>query len=168
MVNRKVLALFFRHCAKLRPVTCNPKTTSMKFNTENNKKIEFRYLLVGNIIDEHFYGENNELKSGTKHFRPGAKVYLIPEYGGMGHEKIPVIGLQRFKRKKRIKIEVTIDSKLIKNVRVKKTYDIKLIEIISENYFYSYFNQQENEFERLNDFAKSISEKNKEILPFVD
>jgi hypothetical protein len=137
----------------------------MKFNTEKNKKIEFRYLLVGNIIDEHFYGENNELKSGTKHFRPGAKVYLIPEYGGMGHEKIPIIGLPR---KKRIKIKVTIDSKLIKNVRVKKTYDTKLIEIINENYFYSYLNKQENEFEMLEDFAKSISEKNKEILPFVD
>lgn len=137
----------------------------MTINEENNHQIEFRYLLVGNIIGEHFYGENKELISGTKHFREGAKIYLIPEYGGMGHEKIPVIGLPRKKRKK---IQVIIDSQLIKNVRVKKTYDIKLIEKIKENYFYTNFNKLENEFELLNEFAKSINENNKEILKNID
>ncbi|MGN0003926.1 MAG: hypothetical protein ACI35V_10870 [Sphingobacterium composti] len=133
----------------------------MKVYEENKTEIVFRYLLVGNIIDEHFYGENKDIKSGTKHFRAGAKVYLIPEYGGMGHEKIPVIGLPRKNRKK---IEVLIDSKMIKNVRVKKTYNSKLIEKIKENHFYSYFNKHENELEILNDFAISINENNKEIL----
>ena len=83
----------------------------------------------------------------------------------MGHEKIPVIGLPRKKRKK---IQVIIDSQLIKNVRVKKTYDIKLIEKIKENYFYTNFNKLENEFELLNEFAKSINENNKEILKNID
>ena len=137
----------------------------MTINEENNHQIEFRYLLVGNIIGEHFYRENKELIRGTKHFREVAKIYLIPEYGGMGHEKIPVIGLPRKKRKK---IQVIIDSQLIKNVRVKKTYDIKLIEKIKENYFYTNFNKLENEFELLNEFAKSINENNKEILKNID
>lgn len=137
----------------------------MKTYEENNKEIKFRYLLVGNIIDKHFYGENKEIRSGTKHFRAGAKIYLIPEYGGMGHESIPVIGLPRKKRKK---IEVTINSKMIKNVRVKKTYNSKLIERIKENHFYSHFNEFENEFEMLNDFAKSINDNNKEISTSID
>ena len=54
---------------------------------------EFEFCLVGNIIDKHYYGENKEIKHGNKQFRSGAKVYIFPEFGGMGHENIKVIGL---------------------------------------------------------------------------
>ncbi len=35
---------------------------------------EFLWCIVGNIVDDHFYGEQKKIKSGTKQFRPGAKV----------------------------------------------------------------------------------------------
>jgi len=56
---------------------------------------EFEYCLVGNIVEKRYFGENKEIKRGTKHFRGGAKVYIFPQFGGCGHENIEVIGLQR-------------------------------------------------------------------------
>lgn len=101
-----------------------------EYNEEKKTNIKFHYVLVGNIIDKHYYGENKEIKSGTKHFRAGAKVYLFPTYGGMGHENMPVYGLAR---KTKRKITVVIRSNMIKNVRIKKVYEAKLCTKIKEN-----------------------------------
>ena len=76
---------------------------NIKNEIVENSKEEFRYILLGNIIDKHYYGEGKEIRSGTKQFRAGAKVYLFPEYGGMGHEAMPVYGLPR-KSWKKIKL----------------------------------------------------------------
>lgn len=123
----------------------------------SNKNVEeFRYILVGNIIDKHRYGENKKIRSGTKHFRAGAKVYLLPEYGGNGHTHIPVYGLPRKSRKK---IHIVIRSSMIKNVRVKKTFDPKLIEKIDDNFFYDNFDNNET---GLQGFADSMNENQKE------
>lgn len=95
---------------------------------------EFEWCLVGNIIDKHLYGENKEIRSGTKHFRAGAKVYCLLEYGGMGHERIRVIGLPRRSQKM---IDIVIDAALIKNMRLQKVYQPLLIEKIQSNSYYS-------------------------------
>ena len=44
------------------------------FNDENEKK--WVWCLVGNIVENHEYGESKERIIGTKHFRLGAKVYM--------------------------------------------------------------------------------------------
>lgn len=123
---------------------------------ENEK--EFRYVLVGNIIDKHFFGDKKEIKSGTKHFRAGAKVYLFPEYGGIAHEKIPVYGLPKksFRR-----ITIVISSNLIKNTRVKKTYDPILIDKIDRTFFYS--DEGNDGLENLNRFAETFIKNNIEL-----
>lgn len=90
---------------------------------------EFLWCIVGNIVDDHFYGEQKEVKSGTKHFRPGAKVYCIPEFGGMAHETIRVIGKPRGSIRM---INVIIPTKRIKNFRLQKVYSDSLFEKISE------------------------------------
>ena len=132
--------------------------TDINIDIKNKLVEEFRYILVGNIIDKHHYGENKEIKSGTKQFRAGAKVYLLPEYGGMGHEAMPVYGLPRKSWKK---IKIVIRSEMIKNVRVKKTFDPKMIELVSNNHFYSYFGNDEA---GLNRYADSMNKDNKEII----
>ncbi|MBX7206106.1 MAG: hypothetical protein K1X81_11850 [Bacteroidia bacterium] len=131
---------------------------NIKNEIVENSKEEFRYILLGNIIDKHYYGEGKEIRSGTKQFRAGAKVYLFPEYGGMGHEAMPVYGLPRKSWKK---IKIVIRSEMIKNVRVKKTYDLKLIEMITNNHFYNFLGNDES---GLNIFADSMNENNKEII----
>ena len=132
--------------------------TDISTNIKNNSSEEFRYILVGNIIDKHYYGEDKEIKSGTKHFRAGAKVYLLPEYGGMGHEDMPVYGQPRKSWKK---IKIIIRSVMIKNVRVKKTFDQKIIDMVTNNHFYSYFG---SDGVGLNSFADSMNKNNKEIV----
>ena len=103
------------------------------FKTKNE---DFRYVLVGNIIDKHIYGPDKIIKRGTKHFRPGAKVILFPEFGGNGHIHIPVYGLPRKSRKK---ILVVIRSSMIKNVRVKKTFSPGLINKVDKSFYYDHF-----------------------------
>ncbi len=122
---------------------------------------EFRYILVGNIIDKHYSGVEKEIKRGTRLFRPGAKVFLLPKYGGNGHTDIPVYGLPRRTGRK---IEIVIRGDMIKNVRVKKTFDPKLIAKIDAGFFYDYF---DNDEASLQTFADSMNANrvidNKEI-----
>ena len=132
--------------------------TNIKDDIRDDPGEEFRFILVGNIIDKHYYGENKEIRSGTKHFRAGAKVYLFPEYGGTEHASMPVYGLPRKSWKK---IKVAIRLVMIKNVRVKKTFDLKLIEMITDTHIYAYLGNNED---RLNEFADSLNKNNKEII----
>jgi hypothetical protein len=92
--------------------------------------LEFVWSLVGNIVEKHEYGENREIRKGSKHFSPGAKVYCIPEFGGMGHENITVIGIPRRSRRH---IKVTISSSLIENWRIKKVYHPHVVKLLDEH-----------------------------------
>ena len=59
------------------------------------QELEWKWCLVGNIVQERDYGENHEVKLGTKHFSPGTKVYCAPGHWGDGGENIVVIGKHR-------------------------------------------------------------------------
>jgi hypothetical protein len=100
---------------------------------ESEESIESEICIIGNIVDKHFYGEQKEIRRGTKHFRPNAKVYCLPEFGGMGHETIVVVGVPR-KTKKFIK--VAIPTKRIKDFKIKAVYKPKIVGYIKENHFY--------------------------------
>lgn len=118
---------------------------------------DFRYILVGNIIDKHYFGEEKIIRSGTKIFRAGAKVFLLLKYGGNGHENIPVYGLPRNRRKK---INITINRRYIKNVRILKTYDPYLIKQVDESYFYDRIS---DDLTVLQSFADWLSENEFEL-----
>ena len=121
---------------------------------------EFEYCLVGNIVEKHYFGQEKDIKYGSKHFRGGAKVFVFPEFGGMGHEQIRVIGLPRKRYKT---IDVVIPSKLITNVRVKKIYQADLKEKIVENsYYLSWKKEGDNELNSMMKFAESFNNYNKE------
>ncbi|QQO07606.1 hypothetical protein [Breznakiella homolactica] len=91
--------------------------------------IEWIYCLVGNIIDQHEFGPDKEIKHGSKHFVPGAKVYCFPYHWDPGHGRIVVIGKPR---KKYSYIKVVISVNFVHNFRLKKVYDK---EIIREMYY---------------------------------
>lgn len=80
---------------------------------------EWQWCLVGNIVGEHEHGENHELKSGTKQFRAGAKVFTNLVYGGTGHESILVIGTPRYSCRY---IEIVIARKYVENFRLQKVF----------------------------------------------
>lgn len=86
---------------------------------EKTQEQKWQWCLVGNIVTEHEYGENHELRFGNKQFRPGAKVYVNLIYGGMGHEKILVIGTPRHSYRY---IEIVIARKNVTNFRLQKVF----------------------------------------------
>lgn len=104
-------------------------------NSTNSKEAEVQpeayWTAVGNIIRERPFGPGGiETRIGTKHFTPGAKVYIIDWYAGMC-ERIVVVGLNR-KSKKFIRL--VIDVKVVENLRPKLCYTPAAIKKIKEHY----------------------------------
>lgn len=92
---------------------------------ENN--IEYEDCFVGNIIGNHYWGEEKIIRSGTKHFTANTKVYCAFVYGGMGNERVIVLG----KRRKSFRmIEVSLGTNYIKNLRMQKVYTPRIINFI--------------------------------------
>lgn len=85
---------------------------------------------IGNIIAERPYGPGGEeMRTGTKHFRPGAKVYIIDWFPGMCYDVV-VIGHHR---KSNRPIKAIIKAKYIENIRVKSCYSIAATRLIKEH-----------------------------------
>jgi len=80
---------------------------------------EWQWCLVGNIAEKNEYGEEHTIKYGNKQFRPNTKVFINLVYGGMGHERILVIGMPRHASKY---IEIVIARKYVCNFRVQKVF----------------------------------------------
>ena len=121
---------------------------------------EFEYCLVGNIVEKRYFGVNKEIRSGTKHFRGGAKVFILPQFGGGGNENTRVIGIPR---KRYSTIDIVIPTKLITNVRVKKIFHPELKKKIEENSYYSWWKREgENEINSIMEFAEFINQYSKE------
>jgi hypothetical protein len=100
-------------------------------SSTNETAPESCWTAVANIIRERHYGPGGEeIRFGTKHFAPGAKVYIIDWYGGMC-QRIIVVGLHR---KSRLYITLTIDVRLVENLRSKVCYDPTVIAKFKEHY----------------------------------
>lgn len=121
---------------------------------KQNENPDFEWCIVANIIDRHYYEEQKKIRRGTKHFRPGAKMYCFPEFGGMGHERIVVRGKPR---KKNHFVEVVIPTNMMKNFRVTKVYEPNLTERILNCGFYQSYNDADDEGEWLDGFGKSLA-----------
>ncbi|WP_378183825.1 hypothetical protein [Aquimarina sp. SS2-1] len=121
---------------------------------------EFEWCIVGNIVDRHFYGVEKEVRRGTKQFRPGAKVYCMPEFGGMAHEEIRVIGKPR---KQNRLINIVMKTKKIKNFRVQKVYNPKIQFDLGSHLYYWKNRRSENEIEHLNEMVKYLNTLTEEL-----
>ena len=90
---------------------------------------ESYWTAVANIVRERPYGPGGaEMRSGTKHFAPGAKVYIIDLFAGTC-ERIAVVGQHRKSKKL---IAIVIDVKVVENLRAKVCYQPAVIEKIKE------------------------------------
>lgn len=89
------------------------------------------WTAVANIVRERPYGPGGaEIRLGTKHFAPGAKVYIIGLFSGTC-ERIIVVGQHR---KAKHLIAIIIDVKLVENLRAKVCYVPAVIAKIQEYY----------------------------------
>ena len=108
------------------------KNTNLTDNKQNEtQEPEWVWGLIGNIVEEHEYGEAHEIRRGTKQFSGGTKVYLSCGHWGDGYENVNVIGKAR---KSRRYIQVVMRRKCITNFRMQKVYKpIVLEKMKSEN-----------------------------------
>ncbi|MBP3268518.1 MAG: hypothetical protein J6M07_09420 [Ruminococcus sp.] len=102
----------------------------------DNTEQEWRWCMVGNIVDTHIYGENHELMHGTKHFRPNAKVYISLSYPGMGNEKVRVIGIPRHSKDY---IEIAILRRYICNFRLQKVFSPAVLRRMKNTDYHMYW-----------------------------
>src|SRR5688500_15445031 len=94
------------------------------------------WCLVGNVVDEHEFGETKEVRRGSKHFTPGTKVYCLPPQWD-GHEKTVVVGLARGSRRW---ITVVMPTFLITGWRAKVVYKPAVLRRLRAGY--KQFNRQ--------------------------
>lgn len=99
--------------------------------TESAKEtLEPVWCIAANIIHERPYGSGGEeTRSGTKHFAPGAKVYIVDFFWGMGGENVSVVGRHR---KSHRYITIIIRSKWLVNWRAELIYSPHVIREVTE------------------------------------
>jgi hypothetical protein len=89
------------------------------------------WCIVANVAGEQLYGENREIKRGTKHFSAGTKVYCFPPLWGDGYEKIKVIGRHRGSRRL---VTMVLPAKRLTNWRVKLVYSPQIVALMKEHW----------------------------------
>jgi len=86
---------------------------------------------TGNIRKECRFGPNgSDRRPGTKHFRGGAKVYVIDAYWGTCHT-VTVVGHHRANGRY---IKINMRAKHIENLSPKIVYSPKVVQLIREHF----------------------------------
>lgn len=115
-----------------------------------------RWCLIGNVVENHEYGEEKEIKTGSKHFRPGAKVYIAPANWGDGYENVIVIGCPRHGKRY---IEVVMRSELIRNFRAGKVYAPAVLKMMEESEYRWWGDTDKERIEELAESWKKVKER---------
>jgi hypothetical protein len=94
-----------------------------------SKSPESAWCVAANVVAERGHGPGGaERRRGTKHFAPGAKVYVYTFFWGMGGERVTVIGRHR---KSRRFIRLTMPARHLANWRAELVYSPYVIRQIS-------------------------------------
>lgn len=114
---------------------------------------EWRWCLVGNIVKEHPFGEEKEIRQGTKQFAPGAKVYCAKSMWGDGYESIGVLGTPRHGKKY---IEIIMERKKIENFRIQKVFKPQVLDIMKQRH-YSWWGNTDKDREVIMQYLKWLN-----------
>ncbi len=118
---------------------------------------EWKWCLVGNIVQEREYGENHEIKYGTKHFSPGTKVYCARGLWGDGYENIIVIG----KYRGRVKYtKLIMQRKYIEKFRCQKVFKPAVLKLMNKSGFWNDTDDSRNTIMRMAEWlnGENVSE----------
>ena len=89
------------------------------------------WCAVANVVPLRAYGPGGaEIRTGTKHFAPNAKVYVVSYFWGMGGDEVTVIGHHR---KSHRLVSMVIASRHLINWRAKLVYKPAILEQIAAN-----------------------------------
>lgn len=92
-----------------------------------DQKQPWKYCVIGNIVKTHL-DEDGMIRSGTKPYAAGKKVYLCGRCWPKDEQEIEVIGLNRYHRFAVNSIPVSC----IENVRLGRCYKPKVLEIMDD------------------------------------
>lgn len=85
-----------------------------------------RWCVVANVIDERAFGKEERTVRGTKHFRPGGKVYVFGLYAGMCEAVVVVArhrGSNRYTR-------LVMRAAHLRDFRPKLAYSPRVLELM--------------------------------------
>lgn len=88
------------------------------------------WCATATIKKEVIFGESHEIRNGTKHFRGGAKLFVIDAYWGMCNS-VTVIGHHR-KSGRYIKID--INPKHLENFRLELIYSPTVLSLLHKHF----------------------------------
>jgi hypothetical protein len=90
---------------------------------------DWAYCWVSNIVNEHLYGQDKIVREGTKHFRPGAKLYCLPSSWGDAYESLCVLGQPR---RTHHFIKLILKRREMTNFRIERVRDKRVIRELYE------------------------------------
>lgn len=122
---------------------------------DNSNDQDWVWCLVGNVVCCHEYGEDKEIRYGTKQFRPGAKVYMAPVNWGDGYEKTVVIGRPRNYKHY---IEVVMHSKYTENYRIQKVYAPFVLNMMA-NSRHSWWDASEESERKIRNYIEVLNKR---------
>lgn len=92
------------------------------------------WCIATNMVLERDCGPGGqEKRSGTRHFAPGAKLYIVDFFWGTGGEDVTVVGRHR---KSHRYITIIIRTKLLANWRVELVYSPHVIKEVQKHLIY--------------------------------
>ena len=98
------------------------------------------WCAVANVVESRPFGPGGiEIRHGTKHFAPGAKVYLITGYWGMGGRSVTVFGRRRGTHRF---IKLDIRSDYLRNWRTELAYSPTVTGLLEEHGEYTCHGRQ--------------------------
>lgn len=124
------------------------------------EETSWRWCLVGNIVGAHEFGEDKEIRYGTKHFSPGTKVFLYPELPGMGNEYILAIGIPRNGGHY---IEVVIRTKYAENFRCQKVYKPSVLKRMDNSKYLCWWGNSEEDRTEITGLAEVFNKEAAEL-----
>jgi hypothetical protein len=93
--------------------------------------IEPIWCVVANVVTERTFGPGGaDVRSGTKHFRPGARLYIIDAYSGTCEN---VIGIGHHRGSNRY-CRMVVPVRFLENFRVKLAYSPEVIRLANEHF----------------------------------
>ncbi len=92
---------------------------------------ESKILLKAKIVEERPFGEGGtEIKKGTKHFLPGAKVYVIDAYWGEC-AAVTVIGHHRTSGRY-VKLDMSVQH--LENFQLRRVYSPTILSMLNQHF----------------------------------
>jgi hypothetical protein len=112
------------------------------------------WCVVANIAEDIPFGEEHQIKKGTKHFSPGTKVYCYPPLWGDGYENIKVVARHRGSKQF---VTMVVRDKWLVNSRAKLAYNPHIIHKLRDDWDGSEKSKQIAE-----ELAQILNERNSE------